>query len=74
MKTTLEQHPQRFSEESLGDLHTLGSFAAFRITFSGSLNDHRMEVFIQGIADEERLPPPQALSLRRVDNEWKLEW
>ena len=74
MKKTLEQHPQRFGEKSLGDLHTLGSLAAFRITFSRSLNDDRIEVFIQGIADDERMPPPQALPLRRVGNEWKFEW
>jgi hypothetical protein len=74
MKKTSGQDPQKFREQFLGDLTKLGGFAAFRVTFTRSLEDGRVEVFIQGMDADGRMPQPQALPLRRVGNEWKLEW
>jgi hypothetical protein len=65
--------PQKLREEFLGDLSKLGGFAAFRVTFIRSLEDGRVEVFIQGMDADGRMPLLQALPLRRVGNEWKFE-
>jgi hypothetical protein len=74
MKKTSALDPQKFREQFLGDLTELAGFAASRVTFTRNLEDGRVEVFIQGMDAEGRMRQPQALPLRRVGNEWKLEW
>ena len=68
MRQKMAQDPESFRKDFLGEFDKLGKVSAFRITGTRSIDDERMEVRVQVVADGESMPLP----LRRVGNEWKL--
>jgi len=68
MKQQLAKDPESFRKEFLGGMEKFGKLTAFRITGRRSIDDDRMEVLVQVVADGESMPLP----LHRVGNEWKL--
>ena len=69
MKHLIEQDPESFRKEFLGELDKFRTLSAFRITGTRKIDDDRMEVLVQFAVDGESMP----MSLHRVGNEWKLE-
>jgi len=68
MKQQMAKDPESFRKEFLGGLDKFGKLTAFRITGTRSIDDDRMEILVQVVADGESMPLP----LRRVGTEWKL--
>ncbi|HEU0008930.1 MAG TPA: hypothetical protein VFT34_03840 [Verrucomicrobiae bacterium] len=68
MKQQMAKDPESFRKEFLGGLDKFGKLTAFRITGRRSIDDDRMEILVQVVADGESMPLP----LHRVGNEWKL--
>ena len=67
MRQQLAQDPESF-RKGFGELDKFRVLSAFRITGTRSIDDNRMEILVQFVADGESMPMP----LERVGNEWKL--
>ena len=68
MKQQLANDPERFRKDFLGGLDKFRSLTAFRITGRRSIDDDRIEILVQVVADGESMPLP----LQRVGSEWRL--
>lgn len=65
MRQQVAQDPESFRKDFMGKL---GNVSAFRITGTRTIDDERMEVLVQAVADGESMPLP----LHREGSEWKL--
>jgi len=68
MRQQMAQDPESFRKNFMGEFNKLGKISAFRITGTRTIDDDRMEVLVQAVADGESMPLP----LHRVGSEWRL--